>query len=153
MESQPKLPQHPSYLLHRRQVAWQIVLPVILGSLLVIVLAVLVGLATFGGTGDVSRWAAISTIWLVIPVMFVGLLILVALIAVTYLVGRVGGFIPSYTHQAQRFAFRVEAGARRVAEVSRKPRLLVPEIGRVMKAAFKAGRRGLGAVIQRARNG
>jgi hypothetical protein len=149
MEAKPTRPQHPSYQLHRRQVAWQIVLPVLLAGVLVIGMAVLVSLATFGGTGDVSRWAAISTIWLVIPVLFVGLLILVALVAVSYLLGRVEGFIPPYSVQAQRFAVRVQAGARRVAEVSHRPTLLVPEIGRLIKIISKAATRRISEAMRR----
>src|SRR5512140_2541351 len=112
MTTTPFKPKHPSYRAHRRQAAWQILVPVIVAGLLLIGAAVLVSLATFRGHGDVERWAAISTIWLVLPVMLGGLLVLVALVAVAYLLGRVASFVPRCTCQAQQFASKVEAGVK-----------------------------------------
>lgn len=56
-----KLPQpvHESYLKHRRQAAWQIVLPVALTALIIVALIVLVNVATFNQGGDVVRKARI----------------------------------------------------------------------------------------------
>ena len=67
-------PVHESYLKHRKQILWQIILPVALTSLLIVALIVLINIATFNQGGDVARWAAISTIWIVIPIM-IGMLI------------------------------------------------------------------------------
>ena len=72
-------PVHESYLKHRKQIVWQVILPVVVTSLLIVALIVLVNIATFNQGGDVARWAAISTIWIVIPIMF-GLLIFLALL-------------------------------------------------------------------------
>ncbi len=63
---------HLSYRLHRKQMWTQILLPIILTFLVFIAIIVLTSLATFRGNGDVGRWAAISTIWLVLPVMIAG---------------------------------------------------------------------------------
>ena len=58
---EPQLPgNHLSYENHRRQFWLQIFLPMILAILLIIALAILTGLATFGGGGDSARWVAIS---------------------------------------------------------------------------------------------
>ena len=82
---EPQLPgNHLSYQNHRRQFWLQIFLPMILAILLIVALAILTGLATFGGGGDSARWAAISTIWLVIPVMFFGLLVFAILAGLVY---------------------------------------------------------------------
>jgi hypothetical protein len=139
MKSTPRPPQHSSYRIHRSQVAWQIILPIVLAGLVVIGVVILVGLSTFKGNGDVGRWAAISTIWLVLPVMIAGLLVLVALVGVAYLLGRLAGLVPPYTRQAQLFAFRVEAGAKRVDYVGHRPSLIFGEIGSLIKTALKKG--------------
>ncbi len=141
MKATPYRPRHASYMRHRRQVAWQIIVPVVFAGLLLIGLSVLVWSATFRGNGDVSRWAAISTIWLVIPVMFAGLLVLVALVGFAYLLGRIAGFIPPYSYQAQLFALRMEQGAERIQTIGHKPWLVVPEIGGLMKKVLKKGMR------------
>ena len=137
MDITPQRPHHPSYLLHRRQTAWQVILPIVLAGLILIGTVLLLCFATFRGNGDVDRWAAISIIWLVLPVMLGGLVTLAALVGVTYLLGRGAGLIPRYTYQAQLFAARVEAGVKEAAEVARKPRRIMGEIGSLLKRGFK----------------
>lgn len=142
MDSKKPKPTHASYRLHRSQTAWQIVVPVILAALLMIVAIVLISLATFRGNGDVDRWAAISTIWLVLPVMLGALIVLVVLAALAYALALAAGFIPPYTHKAQVFMSQVEAGAKRGAEYAHRPRLLIPELERMVRMAFRRLRGG-----------
>jgi hypothetical protein len=137
MKSTLRRPQHPSYLSHRRQFVWQIILPVVLAGLIMIGVVFLVWSATFRGNGDVSRWAAISTVWLVLPVMVGGLITLVALVGVAYLLGLVGRYIPQYSYLAQQFASRVQAGVKQAAEAAHKPRLMLREIAGLAKNAAK----------------
>jgi len=135
-------PQHPSYRKHRSQVAWQILLPVILAGVLLVAAAVLVSLGTFRGNGNVARWAAISTIWLTLPVMMGALILLVVLMALAYLLGRAAGFIPPYTLQAQLFTARMLAAARQADLFGRQPKRLIPEIGKLIRKAFSKIRGG-----------
>ncbi len=142
MDPKPAKPQHPSYLKHRSQVAWQIIVPVILAALVIVAAVVLLSIGTFRGNGDVDRWAAISTIWLVIPVMLGGILVLAILIAVAWGLGYLAGFIPPYSHKAQVFVSQVKAGVQRGAEYSRRPRLLIPEIGHLLGKGLRRLRGG-----------
>lgn len=135
-------PQHPSYRKHRSQVAWQILLPIIAAGLLLVVAAVLVSLATFRANADVGRWAAISTIWLTMPVMFGGLILLALFAGLAYLLGRAASFIPPYSRQAQLFTSKVLAAARRAEQVGHRPTLVFPEIARLIKKAFRKIRGG-----------
>ena len=98
-------PVHESYLRHRKQMTWQIVMPIVLTSLLLIALIVLINVATFRDNGDVARWAAISTIWIVIPIM-IGLLIVLAVMAgLVYLMMRLLHITPTYAGLAQHYVF------------------------------------------------
>lgn len=137
MESRHPKPTHASYRAHRRQVTWQILVPVIFAALLLVAAAVLVSLAAARGTGDVGRWAAISTIWLLIPVLFVGLLVLLVLVSIAYAMGIATDFIPPYTHKAQVFVSQVEAGVRRGAAVAYRPRLILPILRQWIQRAFR----------------
>ncbi len=137
MESRHPKPTHPSYRAHRRQVTWQILAPVILAVLLVVAATVLVSLAAAHGTGDVARWAAISTIWLVIPVLFVGLVVLLILVAIAYVMGLAVDFLPPYTRQAQLFVSQVEAGVRRAAAVAHRPSSILPVLRQWAQQGFK----------------
>ena len=133
MKAAPYRPRHLSYLRHRRQVAWQIILPVVVGGLIMVAMIVVLCLSTFGGNGDVSRWAAISTIWLTLPVMLAAIILFTLIVAVTYLLSRGASFIPRYTREAQRVMFQVEAGAKRAAQIAHRPVLLFPEIGVLLR--------------------
>jgi uncharacterized membrane protein len=129
-------PQHASYLTHRKQVLWQVILPILAATVLLIVVIVLICSATFGGRSDVSRWAAISTMWLMLPVMAVLLIFLVVLSAAIYLIARATRIIPTYTGSAQNFAFRVQARVKRVTRAAVKPIFWFDKLGAYVKALF-----------------
>jgi hypothetical protein len=133
-----KLPQpvHESYLRHRKELAWQIILPVTFSALLIVALIVLINVATFNQGGDVGRWAAISTIWIVIPVMFVGLVLLALLIALVYGMKRLLNIAPTYTGLAQDYIHKVAGYIRRGADLAVKPVLFLDGIGASLRAFF-----------------
>lgn len=101
----PHPPVHTSYLRHRKEMTWQIVMPIVLSFVILIGIIVLISLATFRANGDVERWAAISTIWIVIPIL-IGLLIFLALlIGIVYLLARLLHITPKYTGLAQDYVY------------------------------------------------
>jgi hypothetical protein len=63
--------QDPFYKSHRNQIAWQVGLPIAIASLIVIGMATLLIIGTSTGTAirDLSYWASISIIILLIPCM------------------------------------------------------------------------------------
>jgi hypothetical protein len=132
-------PQHASYRAHRKQVIWQVILPMVLAALLLIGLVVMISLATFQGEGESSRWAAVSTIWIVMPVIVAGLVALLILCGIIYLFARLLRITPTYTGLAQDFAHRLEARVRRVTGAAVKPVFMLEEIGAFLKAL--SGRR------------
>jgi len=118
-----KLPQpvHESYKQHRKDLMWQIILPMVLSVVLCIALIVLINIATFRDNGDVARWAAVSTIWIVIPIM-IGLLIVFALVAgLVYLMARLLNITPSYTGLAQEYVHKAVHYIKRGTEAIVKP--------------------------------
>lgn len=115
---------------------WQIILPVALTALFIVVLIVLINIATFNAGGDVGRWAAISTIWIVIPVMVAGLLLLALIVALVYLMKRLLGITPTYTGLAQDYVHKAAAYVKRSTEMAVKPVLFLDGIGASIKAFF-----------------
>lgn len=114
-------PVHESYKRHRKQLVWQIILPMVLTSLLLIALIVLINVATFRDGGDVGRWAAISTIWIVIPIML-GLLIVTALLGgLVYLMQKLLNITPTYTSMAQDYVYLAQGYIKRATEAIVKP--------------------------------
>jgi len=122
-------PVHESYRRHRKQLTGQIILPVALAALLFIALIVLVNIATFRDSGDVGRWAAISTMWIAMPVCAMGLVFLLLLGGIVYLMGRLLGIAPTYTGRAQDFVHKLAIRIRRVADAVVKPVITVSSVG------------------------
>jgi len=110
--------------------------PVITTALVVIAVAILTGVAAFGAGGDLQRWAAVSTIWMVIPLMFFGLLFLTILIGLIYLLARTLKIIPSYTSKAQIYLYRVSGRTKRVSDGATKPVFFVEGVLASIKALF-----------------
>jgi hypothetical protein len=134
-----KIPQpvHESYLKHRRQLMWQIILPMVLTALLFIALIVLINIATFRDGGDVARWAAISTIWIVVPIM-IGLLIVLALLGgLVYLMMKLLNVTPTYTSLAQDYVYLAVGYIKRATEALVKPVLQINGILASLNAFFE----------------
>ena len=126
-------PIHESYRRHRKQRTTQIILPVLLGAILFLALVVLVIMGTANG-GDTGRWAAISTMWITIPVCGMGLAFLLVLGGLIYLMGRLLGVAPRYTNKAQNFVHKLGIRIRRVADKTVKPVFAVNGFGATIKA-------------------
>jgi energy-coupling factor transporter transmembrane protein EcfT len=108
-------------------------LPIILGALLFLALVVLVIMSTANG-GDVGRWAAISTIWISIPICLMGFVFLALTGGMVYLMGRLLGVAPTYTGKAQNFVHKLEIRIRRFADMTVKPVFTVNGFGATIKA-------------------
>lgn len=129
-------PIHESYRMHRKQLAWQIILPVVLSALLIVAVVVLVNVATFNQGGDVARWAAISTIWIVIPIMLGLVLVLAVLVGLVYLMKRLLDATPTYTGLAQEYVHKAAIYIKRGADAAVKPVFFVDGLGASIRAFF-----------------
>jgi len=126
-------PVHESYKRHRSQLAWQIILPMVLAAILFIALVVLINIATFRDDGDVGRWAAVSTIWISIPIIIVSFLLLAILVGIAYLLIRLLQIAPMYTGKAQDFAYKVAGFVTRAADAAARPVIFLDSIGASIK--------------------
>jgi hypothetical protein len=98
------LPTRASYRKHRRDVIRQILLPMILVTLVGVGLAALSIYGAVFNHAGVSLWADISLIWLIIPMMFLALVILVLVSGMVYGLAKLLGAAPRYTGLAQHYA-------------------------------------------------
>jgi len=130
-------PTHESYLKHRSQMFTRILLPVIFSAVLIVGAAVWLSVAALKGGGDVSRWGAISAIWVLLPLMFAALVFTLLLAALIYLMSRLLKTLPGYTGRVQEFSYRVEAILRRGLDTSVKPVFAFSQIGAMVKAFFR----------------
>jgi heme/copper-type cytochrome/quinol oxidase subunit 2 len=122
-------PVHESYKRYRKQLITQIILPMVIAGLLLVALIVLIIFATFRENGDVARWAAISTIWIVIPIMIASLIFFLVLGGLVYLMKRLLNITPTYTGLAQDFVHKLAIRIRLAADAIVKPVIFVDGIG------------------------
>jgi len=118
-----KIPQpvHLSYKKHRKELMTQIILPIVLTVILIIAAIVLVNIATFRDGGDVARWAAVSTIWIVIPLMIGMLIFLALLVGLIYLLARLLNVTPTYTGRVQDYVRKAAVYIKQGADAVVKP--------------------------------
>ncbi len=130
-------PERLSYKAHRRQVVTQIILPVILAFLVIAGVVVwLLELTWVQGSGDVSRWAAISTMWIVLPVMVAGIFLFILLAGLVYLLALTLKILPTYTGKAQDLFYRIRTMIIRGADLVVKPVIFMNGLFANAKALF-----------------
>jgi hypothetical protein len=125
-----------TYERHRKEVMWQILVPVLIGAVIVLALAIL---ATTGTYAQVSKGVDVSVIWLITPLFIIALIFLLLLGAMIYAVMSLLGILPGYARLAQDYfdAFRVQAGI--VSDKAVEPILRMESI----KASLRALGRSL----------
>lgn len=102
---------------HRRTIWLQIGLPLVLTVLLILVLFGLI----VGGGGDITQPTALATIWLILPLLCLGMLVLAILIGGIYALSQTLRGLPPVALRVQLFSWRLEQRLRRVADASTRP--------------------------------
>ena len=126
-------PVHESYKRYRKQLITQIILPMVLTALLFVGMIVLISVATFRDGGDVGRWAAISTIWIAVPLMISALIFIVLLTGLVYLLKRLINITPTYTGRLQDFIHKIAIHIKHAADATVKPVFFLDGIGASIK--------------------
>ncbi len=88
-----------THLRHRKETLWQISVPIAVGSLILLVLSLL---STQMISDEASRWADISLIWLIMPMMLVILISLATLILSIYATVKLIQALPIYAFRFHR---------------------------------------------------
>jgi len=122
-----------SVRVHRRQFIWQILVPFLLVTVLVVVGAVLIAL---GGPVLTDPWRDVSIIWLVFPMLFLALVLLIVLGVLVYALSRIKKATPRVTAKVQHFFMRVNAGSRTVADKTVQPVLWSKQASAVVGRFF-----------------
>ncbi len=98
---------------------WQIIFPGLVGLILVGLLCAWIVVAV--SPGNISRFAEVSTVLLVIPVLFFSLFSLILLGLLIYLVQRIIRVIPPFTTRVVEFLEKIQEAVRKISEVIVKP--------------------------------
>ncbi len=109
---------------HRREVLWQITIPLVVGLLLVITACVLPVAAVVQGNG-VRVWADISAIWLILPTMILSLIPLALLGGLVYGITLLLGKTPAFFFRVQGVFNQVRDTVRQYADKTVEPVLKI----------------------------
>jgi hypothetical protein len=124
-----KLPAAPparnprTHAAHRKQVWWQITLPLVLGCLLLALALAGVIWTAAGSSDEISRWADISLICLTPLPLFFGLLGLAAVIGITILVSKLLSALPGFAWRIHLFFALVQQKTLKVSNALVAPAL------------------------------
>jgi uncharacterized BrkB/YihY/UPF0761 family membrane protein len=129
------LDETPGMHSHRRQLAWQILVPFLILVALVIILAVLV--ATQAGPSTNQTWSDISIIWLITLALIISLPFIILLGFLIYGIARLMRIAPHYTGKVEGFFALLPGRTRRLANGTVKPFIWFHQAGAILKAIFK----------------
>lgn len=119
---------------HRNQTFWQIYLPLAVGFAAFLALGILVVLSQETGNPEISRWAAIATIWLILPVLAIGIVALLVNLLFIFLFSKINNSLPDYGRLARFYTYRFSWQIQKLAD-----RLVEPGISiRSNFAGFKS---------------
>lgn len=119
---------------HRREVWWQILLPLLLG----IALGGIGLYALFSGRfGNVQNAAELATVLLIAPFVIIAVLLFVVTVVLIYVIGRAMHWIPTQTVHAQRLAEQVSSGVVKGANALAGPLLFVDSWATSLSRLFR----------------
>jgi len=88
---------------HRVEVFWQILLPMLVGILLLLAAVAAIVFSALQPVTELSRWAGVSLIWLILPSLFFALILLVILVGVGYGITMLLRITPRYARVIQLY--------------------------------------------------
>jgi hypothetical protein len=129
-----------THALHRREVLWQITVPLVIGGIVILALAVL---AAFGSSGNVSRWADISLIWVLSPMLVISLIFFVILAGLAYLMIVVIRKLPPLMRRFQDLVATLGAQVRKITDLIVEPILRIHSFTTSVQAGRREAKRQL----------
>jgi hypothetical protein len=133
MEKQPEVVR-PSVRTHRHQFAWQILVPFLLMSGLIIGGAVVI---ISGGESQTGVWADISLIWVIAPMLLFALILLFIIGALIFGMAKLLQVTPRYTGKAQDIFSTLSQWISKAATGVTKPIAWFRQAGAVIKSFIK----------------
>ncbi len=106
---------------HRRQMIWQVWVPLISSLVLVLALVVWSILGAVQGSSQIERYGSLSAAWIIAPILFVGFIFLAINFGCVYGMSKLLGRMPGWMLKAQLFTVKVSLLIRRAADASTLP--------------------------------
>ena len=133
------LQQSPSLQRHKKQRFWQILAPILLGGMITLAAGtVLMVLALTGGVSGInlSQVADTSLIWLILPVVVLGVVFGLIVFGMIYAAARLLNVLPYYTFLIQQYAALIEAKIKLWMKKGMDPVITVESVKSKLSALF-----------------
>jgi hypothetical protein len=126
--------EYPSMRAHKRQFAWQILVPILVVAALIITTAVLV----VTSTGSAPRiWADVSIIWLIAPLLVFSMFFVIVQGFMIYGIAKLLQITPRYTGKVQDFLALFSGRTRKITDGAVKPFVWFQQAGAILKSIFR----------------
>jgi hypothetical protein len=122
---------------HVRQKFWQIWVPLVLGCLVIVSLAVLATISTFGSSATGDQFASVSLIFLILLAIPPALILLIILAALVYGLIKLLSILPTYTRKAQDFFSNAALFVRKASDWIIQPVLTIHGWQAAVKTLFR----------------
>ena len=134
----PKRPRPLPDPKHRKQTFWQIWVPLCLSILVILFLAVLAAVsAGTSASPTVTKWAHLSAIYMITPVLIAGFVMLAIIGLVIYGMARLLDILPVYTRMIQGFFRQIAIAIRAWSDKTVQPVLAIKSWWAGLIAALK----------------
>ena len=127
---------------HKREVFWQITLPLVVGILLMLAVLVAIILSASQPVTDVSRWADVSLMWLILPSLIALLILLAITVGLVFVITQLLKVFPRYARIIQLFFEKVKGKIGQLTNLMAEPILRINSIWAAARRATQLGRRG-----------
>jgi hypothetical protein len=143
IENQPEqLKRNPkTHAIHKREVFWQITMPLLVGILLILAAVGAIVFSTLQPITEVGRWASVSLMWLILPALIFALLFLALVAGLIYAVSFLLGVIPHYTLMIQLYIEQARSKIGQLLDLSTEPILRLRSMWAVIRYASRRRRK------------
>jgi hypothetical protein len=125
---------------HRKDVFWQIWLPVGVGAIAFMALGIMAAFSLQTGSESAARWGHIAVMWMILPLFVVGFAILALLLGLIFGVSKITQIVPEYSSVLLNFVQRITRTIRNYSNKGINPIIVF--------RSYKAGLQGLFTAIQ-----
>jgi hypothetical protein len=122
---------------HRRQMIRQVWIPIIASIIIVLAVVILAIIGTVQGSSLINQWGNISAIYLIIPILFTGLVLLALNAAIIYGLGKLYKKMPLWLFIARMRTAQVAVMVRRGSNAAVQPVMKVHMFNARVRALWK----------------
>jgi hypothetical protein len=123
---------------HRKDVFWQIWLPVGIGAIAFLTLGVMSAFSLQTGSDSAARWGHIAVMWMILPVFAAGFILLSILVGLIFGVSKITQIIPGYSGIILNYVQRITRAIRNYANKGIQPILVFRSNKAALRTFFVA---------------